>query len=461
MPETNAFAELDEKPFSRFHLLAMFTTGMGVFTDGYDLSSIGLVLPAVLASFGIDKISGVQSGLLAGSALVGSVVGAVLFGFLAQKGRKRFYGIDVAIMAAMAAAQAFAPNLWTLIAMRFVLGIGVGADYVLSPTIMAEHSNKKDRGKKLGFGFGAMWGFGAIGAALVLLLLEHFDMSPDLRWRIVLGFGTVPALSVLMLRLRMPESARFLARVEGDTAAARGVIEGITGGAAAASPLVDRRAWRELIAKHARGILGAALLWFIYDVVLYSGVLFGPNVIARGMHMNEVDFTLVTYALIGTPATLIGVALVDRAGRRTMTAIGFGLCGLGLLGFAPLLGRAGSPVLLFAMLALYNAALCMGPGAISGAGLLGVELAPTRIRSIAQAITVVGGRIGAALAAFAFPALLGVIGERALMGGLGVVALLGAAAAFVVVPETANRSLEEINGDTDAALAISLSPPGT
>jgi len=152
VPHTNAFDSLDEKPFSRFHVLAMFTTGMGVFTDGYDLSSIGLVLPAVLAAFGIDHITGLQAGLLAGSALVGSAIGAVLFGFLAQKGRKRFYGIDVAIMAAMAAAQAFAPNLWTLIAIRFVLGIGVGADYVLSPTIMAEHANKKDRGKKLGFG---------------------------------------------------------------------------------------------------------------------------------------------------------------------------------------------------------------------------------------------------------------------------------------------------------------------
>jgi len=213
----NAFDELDEKPFSRFHLLAMFTTGMGVFTDGYDLSSIGIVLPLVLASFGIDHISGLESGLLTGSALVGSGVGAILFGFLAQKGRKRFYGIDVAIMAVAALAQAFAPNLWWLIGIRFVLGIGVGADYVLSPTIMAEHANKKDRGKKLAIGFGAMWGFGAIAAALVLFMLEKLGVPPDLQWRIVLGGGAVSALSVLMLRLRMPETARFLARVEGDS----------------------------------------------------------------------------------------------------------------------------------------------------------------------------------------------------------------------------------------------------
>ncbi|HEY6033179.1 MAG TPA: MFS transporter, partial [Kofleriaceae bacterium] len=188
-------------------------------------------------------------------------------------------------------------------------------------------------------------------------------------------------------------------------------------------------------------------------IVLYSGVLFGPSVIAEGMHMTEIGFTLLSYAALGTPGTLLGCLLVDRAGRRTMTALGFGLCGIGLLGFAPMLGCAASaPILTFAMFGLYNFALQMGPGAISGAGLLGVELAPTRIRSIAQAITVVGGRLGAALAAFVFPALLGVIGEVKLMVVLAIVSLVGAALAFLVVPETARRSLEDINGDTDAAL---------
>jgi MFS family permease len=450
----SAFAKLDDKPFSRFHVVAMLTTGMGVFTDGYDLSSIGLVLPLCLASFGVDHITGLQAGLLTGSALVGSVIGALLAGWLAQKGRKRFYGIDVGIMAAAAAVQAFAPNLWALIAIRFVLGIGVGADYVLSPTIMAEHANVKDRGKKLGFGFGAMWNFGAIFAGIVLIALRQLGISDDLQWRLVLGLGAVPALSVLSLRRSMPETARFLARVEGDTGKARQVLEGITGAPVAAAPLTDRRAWRELFAKHARGVFGAALLWMVYDIVLYSGVLFGPSVIADGLHMTEVGFTLLVYALLQTPGTLLGCLLVDRAGRRRMTALGFALCGVGLLGFAPMLGSAETmPVLTFGMFALYNFSLSMGPGAISGAGLLGVELAPTRIRSIAQSLTVVGGRVGAALAAFVFPALLGEIGRTALLIVLAAVSLFGAAVTFVAVPETAQRSLEDINGDTDDAIA--------
>jgi MFS family permease len=446
----NAFEKLDDKPLSRFHVLAMFTTGMGVFTDGYDLSSIGLVLPLCLASFGVDKVTSFQSGMLAGSALLGSALGAVLFGVLAQKGRKKFYGIDVGIMAAAAAAQAFAPNLWSLIAIRFVLGIGVGADYVLSPTIMAEHANRRDRGKKIGFGFGAMWCFGAIASALVLLALERAGVSPELQWRIVLGFGAVPALSVLTLRRRMPETARFLARLQGDAAGARRVIEGITGVAVEVAPLTDRRAWREVLQKHARGVFGAALLWFIYDVVIYSSILFGPSAIAKGLGMSKVGFTLVEYGFM-VPATLLGCLLVDRAGRRWLTAIGFAGSGIALFAFAPMLGSAAAaPLMALGMYGAYSFAISVGPGAISGSGLLGVELSPTRVRSIAQAVTVVAGRIGASLAAFLFPLLHNL---NALILVLGAVSLAGAIATFVVVPETRGRSLEEINEDGDAAIA--------
>ena len=77
------------------------------------------------------------------------------------------------------------PTLGLLIACRFVLGIGVGADYVLSPTIMAEHSNRADRGKAIGLGFGTMWPIGALAAAVLKLLLDSFHVPPELVWKIV------------------------------------------------------------------------------------------------------------------------------------------------------------------------------------------------------------------------------------------------------------------------------------
>ena len=80
------YENLDSKKLSFFHWKSLITTGMGVFTDGYDLSSIGIVLPLVLVSFGIRSLTGIESSLLAGSALIGAVAGALIFGILSNGG---------------------------------------------------------------------------------------------------------------------------------------------------------------------------------------------------------------------------------------------------------------------------------------------------------------------------------------------------------------------------------------
>jgi MFS family permease len=456
MARAHGFAELDEQSFKRFHWLTLFTTGMGVFTDGYDLSSIGLVLPLVLATFGFAKLTGLQSGLLAGSALVGAAVGALIFGALAQRGRKKFYGLDVTVMAIMAAAQAFAPNLWSLIFIRFLLGIGIGADYVLSPTIMAEHANRRDRGKKIGLGFGVMWPTGAAVAALVSLLLGALHVDPGLRWRLVLAFGCVPAISVLYLRRKMPETARYLSRLAGDQASATEVVRRISGAPPATSPLLDRREWQEVFSRHARPIFGAALLWLLFDIVVYSGILFGPSLIAQGLGLAPTTFSLITSFVFVVPGALIGVAMIDRIGRKQLQTWGFIGAAILLGLFAGLHDEAmAMPALGMLLFGLYSLLITAGPSTVAGAGILGVELSPTRIRTIGQSVTVVGGRIGASISAFLFPLLFGVLGETGVIWLLAAVSIVGAICTMLLIPETAGRSLEDINADAEADLAPS------
>jgi len=456
MARAHFFADLDEQPFKRFHWLALFTTGMGVFTDGYDLSSIGVVLPLVLASFGVAHITGLESGMLAGSALVGAAVGALIFGALAQRGRKKYYGLDVTLMAIMAAAQAFAPDLWTLIGIRFILGIGIGADYVLSPTIMAEHANRRDRGKKIGLGFGVMWPTGAAFAALVALLLGSLGVDSDLRWRLVLAFGCIPALSVLYLRRQMPETARFLARLAGDAAAATKVAEHVTGTRPASSAALDRREWRAVFAQHAPAIFGAALLWLLFDIVVYSGILFGPSLIAKGLGLQPAIFSLISSFVFVIPGALIGVALIDKIGRKQLQTWGFIGAAVMLCLFAFLHDQAmAMPAFGMLLFGLYSLLITAGPSTVAGAGILGVELSPTRIRTIGQSITVVGGRIGASISAFLFPLLFGVLGETGVIYLLAAVSIIGAVCTMFLIPETAKRSLEDINADSEADLATS------
>ena len=429
----------------------MLTTGLGVFCDGYDISAIGLVLPQVLASFGTHQLTSVQSAVLTASALVGAAIGALIFGVLGQRGRKRFYGYDMLILGVAAAAQSFAPSVAWLIALRFILGIGIGADYVLSPVIMAEHSNRADRGRALGLGFGAMWPIGALAAAALKLLLQTLHVPEDLQWRLVLGAGAIPALGVLYFRRRMPETARFLARIEANHAEAKRVMEHVAGQPVEA-PGADQRPFGEVFAAHARWIFSAALLWMIYDLVVYSAILFGPNLIATGLGMDGAVFNTLIELVFVIPAS-IGMSwfLIDRMGRKPLQVWGFAASALMLVIFAALRSRlAGAPAIAFIAYGLFNVTQT-GPGLVSGAGVFGVELAPTRIRAVAQSITVAGGRIGAAISGFAFPLLFGAIGEVATVLILVALSVLGAVCTQVLVPETSARSLEDINGEAPAA----------
>ena len=120
-------------------------------------------------------------------------------------------------------------------------------------------------------------------------------------------------------------------------------------------------------------------------------------------------------------------------GRKPLQVWGF-VAGAALVGiFALMQNRLlAMPVLGFAVYGLFNVAQT-GPGLVSGAGILGVELAPTRIRTVAQSLTVAGGRIGAALSAFAFPLLFAGIG-RAGAYWYGGARVLGAVLTQVLVP---------------------------
>jgi len=444
MQSQSIFAPLDRSKWNTFHWKSVLTTGMGVFTDGYDLSSIGIVLPLILASFGEKSLTGWQSSFLTGSALVGAAIGALVFGPLANKGRKRFYGVDVFILALAALAQAFVQNVSELITVRFILGFGVGADYVLSPVIMGENANARDRGKSLALGFGLTWGIGAALAGVVTMILNACGVPSDLVWRIVLALGALPAASVIYLRRKLPETPRYVARVEGDEAAFERVIEDVVGHVERHAPVKrDDTNARTYFRTHQKRIFTACILWFLFDIVAYSSILFGPNLIAKSLGVSSGLFQVIMEIAFTVPGALLGLALIDRWGRKPMQIIGFLGMGVSLLLFSFLKSAFAGPWIGLLLYGTQNFMSQMGPGSVSASGMLGVELAPTKIRGTVQGWTVASGRLGAAITAFVFPPLFAKLGEA---GAILLLACLCAVAAFVtwsLLPETKALSLEE------------------
>ena len=191
------FRGLDEAGETPFLWKVLFISGMGFFTDAYDLFIIGVAVAILKKQWHLGSF---DTALLNSTTLIASAIGAVIFGRVADMlGRRRIYGFEVLILAAGAIACAFSPSFGWLIAFRFVLGIGIGGDYPVSATIMSEYAGKQVRGKMIALVFG-MQGAGLIVGPLLASALLGAGLDTNLVWRLLLGFGAIPALSVFYLR---------------------------------------------------------------------------------------------------------------------------------------------------------------------------------------------------------------------------------------------------------------------
>ncbi len=199
-------ARLDESHITREHWKIMFISGMGFFTDAYDLFIIGVAMHLIKENW---HTSPTADGLVTSSALLASAVGALLFGRVADMlGRKRIYGYEVLVLAAGAIASAFSPDIWWLIGFRVILGIGIGGDYPVSSTLMSEYSGKKHRGMMVSLVFAMQAAGLTIGPLLAALLLVT-GLSHNVVWRLLLAFGAIPALAVFQMRRRLAETPRY------------------------------------------------------------------------------------------------------------------------------------------------------------------------------------------------------------------------------------------------------------
>ncbi|AWR96989.1 MFS transporter [Acidianus sulfidivorans JP7] len=448
MKLSDVFKPLDDKKFSMFHIKSLITTGMGVFTDGYDLSSIGIVIAIVLGSFGLHPHTAAYNfweGWVSSSALIGAAIGALIFGALSNRGRKTFYGVDVALLGVGAILQAFVTTPLELVIVRAILGLGVGADYTLSPMIMAEHSNAKDRGKIIALGFGLMWGFGATVAAGIYLILTALGLPSFEVWKIVLAAGAIPALSVLYLRRKIPETPRYLLRIKGDIQKFETVVKEVAGKSVGIqSNLKDTNSFSTYFKKQWKIFLAACSLWFLFDLSAYTGILFGPTTIAHSVGINNSGiFQFIIEFAFTVPGGLLALAAIDRIGRKPMQVLGFIGMAAALLAFSFLV-RIVPAILALFIYGMYNFFSQAGPGSISASGMLGVELAPTKVRGTVQSLTVASGRTGATLSGLIVPTIiLPSIGVTGLTLFLSILTFIAAAITFFFIPETKDKPLEE------------------
>jgi len=444
-------AALDEASLSRFHLRAVLVSGMGFFTDAYDLFVIGIASTLIAAQW---NLSSGQLALLNSTMLFAAFLGACVLGRFADTGgRKRVYWLVAAIMIVAAVGSALSPSFWVLIAFRFLLGFGVGGDYPVSAVLMSEYANRKDRGKLVGMVFGTQ-ALGLIVGPLVALALLGAGVSDDLAWRILLGLGAVPAAAVIYLRRKMPESPRYQVQVQGKAQQAADQIAAFTDGQVSGDgsggqrhelglrAFLTNRHWLIMLA-------GTAGTWFLLDYAYYGNTISTPQILGlispNASTMTKIALQLAIFVVAAVPGYLLAIARLDKIGHRRLQLLGFAMMGACFLIIAAVPGLTTAVVPFLLVYGVSYFFTEFGPNMTTF--VMPSELYPVSMRATGHGISAGVGKLGAFIGVFLFPILSDNLGLRGTLLLTAGVAALGFALTLVL-PEPAGRSLEDMPTST-------------
>ncbi|ARM76847.1 MFS transporter [Acidianus manzaensis] len=453
------FKPLDESNFNIYHFRSLLITSLGMFTISYNTTFVSIELDTLSKIF---HASGLLFVLLGTASLWTAIAGALIFGFISNfKGRKAVYGFECLFLAIGSLLGAFTTNAVELVITQMIFGIGIGGDFVLSPIVLGEFSEMRDRGKLLAFAVGVTGPIGSIASAGTTLLLTSLNVPADLSWRIILGLGAIIPGSVVYLRRKVPESPRYLARIKGDLKGLEEEIKRVTKKEVnIAGDIVDKTPVLFYFTKYAKYIFIAGILWFL-DHMVNPGGVFELALVAYPIGIRNLAlFSLLITIIASIPGGISNMLLVDRWGRKPLEALGFVGMGVALVLFFLLKGVllkspiALTPLLGAIILGGYHYFHNLGPANISAAGTFNVELTPTKIRGIASGITVAIDRTGALANSAIFPFLDSNFGLGVAVGIGGFLGILAAIITLLIVPETKGKSLEEASKeDQISALA--------
>ena len=438
------FSAMDNAKISKEHWKIMFISGMGFFTDAYDLFVIGVVMTLLKPMWHVGKV---EEGLVESTALLTAAIGALLFGRIADMvGRKRIYGVEVLVLSAGAIASAFSPNIWWLIGFRFILGIGIGGDYPVSATIMSEYAGKAHRGMLVSLVF-AMQAAGLIVGPLLAAALLSTSLSHDLIWRILVAFGAIPALAVYWSRRHLKESPRFLK--------ATGQEEDESGKLKRADHFDEKTHsvsfWdgfhrlvddRKILAR----LVGASAAWFLMDFAYYGNTVSSPLVLSAlgGDHtvLQKTLTQLGIFAVFAAPGYAVAALAMDKLGRKTIQNLGFAMMAItfGLLAIIPNVEKLIYPFLLIYGFSYFFTEF--GPNATTF--VYPSEIFPVKVRTTGHGISAAMGKIGGFAGVFTFPFFMNWHGLPAAEGAAAIVSILGLIVTVFLLPETKGKSLEEL-----------------
>jgi putative MFS transporter len=316
MNQASVGARLDRLPLLPFHYKVFWLLGAGMFFDGYDLYVGTNVLGATVQS-GFSTLA--QNAQFISLSYFGLTIGSFVAGFIGDKyGRRFIFQFNLVIFGLSSIAAAFAPDMMTLNLIRFVMGIGLGAEIVVGYSTLTEFVPPKYRGRWLSFM--ALIVVSGLPATAILggLIIPAFGWRPMF---VIVGVG---ALIVWYLRKNLPESPRWL-EVHGRLDEANAIVLQVEKEAEAKGPLATpiptvpaiHLGFASLFTKAGGSILGCAIGAYLSDK-------YGRRPSIIGASLLTILFGAI-YPFTSTPATLLTVGFLLIVAIYIQVAMLFGV----------------------------------------------------------------------------------------------------------------------------------------
>ncbi len=442
------------QPHVKFGFIVRISSiaALGGVLYGYDMGIIAAAAIFVKRSF---ALSTVMEELVVSIVLIGAMIGALAGGSIADQIGRRATLVWAGIVFIVGSILApFSPNVATLIIARGIIGIGIGFTSVTAPVYVSELAPPQSRGMLIG-----LYQF-ALTVGIALADLVGYWLATQQAWRLMFGIAAVPTLFFLAVILTVPESPRWLF-AHNRPADAEAVLHSYTDALGAQRFLDDIREglktpmeqrWSALWSPAVRGSLFIAIGLTVLQQAtgINTIIYYGPQIFELAgiaTHSSAIFATLLV-AVVNVLATVVGILLVDRVGRKPLLYVGVAGMTIALfaLAFAFSHGTTlGSSlgVIAIACLMGYIACFAFSLGAI--AWILVSEVFPLRVRGRGVAVATLFSGIANFIISLTFLSLIDAVGNSATFAIYGALSVLTLIFVRYAVPETCGRDLESIS----------------
>jgi sugar porter (SP) family MFS transporter len=426
--------------------------GLGGVLYGYDM---GIIAAAAIFVKRTWALSTLMEELVVSIVLIGAMIGAIVGGAIADRiGRRATLVWAGGIFIAGSVLAPLSANVFVLIVARAIIGIGIGFTSVTAPVYVSELAPPQSRGMLIG-----LYQF-ALTVGIALANLVGYWLAAQQAWRLMFGIAVVPTVFFLGVILTVPESPRWLfahgrpkeaaavLRIYTDEMGAQRFLDDIEQGLK--MPMEQR--WSALWSPAVRGALFIAVGLTVLQQVtgINTIIYYGPQIFelaGSSSHANAILATLIV-ATVNVVATVVGIALVDRIGRKPLLYVGVTGMTIALFALSFAFGHQGMlgsslGSIAITCLVVYIACFAFSLGAI--AWILVAEVFPLRVRGRGVAAGTLFSGIANFAVSLTFLTLINILGSAGTFAIYGTLCIATLVFVRFVVPETRGRDLESIS----------------